>query len=200
MESGGWSFSHYYRGRHVECHFGSKRRQNSEAGRPGAVTCGGHHQLLSGSLKECPALMRQMNIAAEIKAHKETDGEKEAKTDACCPCQISVSACHVSIPLLSAPHFIHYSAFYWLKARGGGVSWYQREGEDITVCGVRHICVYVCVCSWEPGVQIEDSQYASGGEYPLRSLILTRSGSPDFTLQWGKMQGGFLPTAPNRLL
>lgn len=144
-----------------------------------------------------------MNIAAEIKAHKETDGEKEAKTDACCPCQIFVSVWHVSIPLLSSPHFIHYSAFYWLKARGGGelASACQREGEDITVCGVRHIFVYVCVCSWEPGVQIEGSQYAPGGEYPLRSLIPTRSGSPDFTLQWGEMsRGGFLPTAPNRLL
>lgn len=146
MESGGWSFSHYYRGRHVECHFGSKRRQNSEAGRPGAVTCGGHHQLLSGSLKECPALMRQMNIAAEIKAHKETDGEKEAKTDACCPCQISVSACHVSIPLLSAPHFIHYSAFYWLKARGGGGELVSEGGRGHNgVWSQTHLCLCVCL-------------------------------------------------------
>lgn len=103
------------------------------------------------------------------------------------------------------PSFHPLFSFLLAESKGGGggelASACQREGEDITVCGVRHIFVYVCVCSWEPGVQIEGSQYAPGGEYPLRSLIPTRSGSPDFTLQWGEMsRGGFLPTAPNRLL
>lgn len=78
--------------------------------------------MLSGSLKECPALMRQMNIAAEIKAHKETDGEKAADS-----CLLSMSDLSLSVCLscehsaVVSPSFHPlFTAFYWLKARERG--------------------------------------------------------------------------------
>lgn len=59
--------------------------------------------------EKCPIVMRQMDIAAEIKAHKEAETERRKDRCLLSMSNLSLCDCHVSILLLSSPHFIYYS-------------------------------------------------------------------------------------------
>lgn len=51
----------------------------------------------------------EMNIAAEMKAHKEAETEGSKGRCLLSMSDLSLCVCHASILLLSSPHFIHYS-------------------------------------------------------------------------------------------
>lgn len=143
--------------------------------------------------------MIEMEITKEPNRDRDwrEEAAKEAETEACCPCHVSLCVCvhHVSALLWSLAHFIHYSQLsidweqgtYHRPARGRerwkgpNVQPDRQEGRMAKRINVHHGCVCrcscvrarslpCCACSSEPGVLMCDSQYSAA--VPVEHICL----------------------------